>query len=75
MLALLMATAVDAQIKISGTVLDESDLPVQHAALRVKGESGSTFTNANGEFALTMQDENATVTTRFAAHHHRSPAS
>ena len=65
MLALLMATAVDAQIKISGTVLDESDLPVQHAALRVKGESGSTFTNANGEFALTMQDENATVTVTY----------
>lgn len=65
MLALLLATAVDAQIKISGTVLDESDLPVQHASLRVKGEGGATSTNANGEFTLTVQDEKATVTVTY----------
>ena len=46
MFALLMATVANAQIIISGTVLDESDLPVHGATLRVKGENKPTFTNA-----------------------------
>ena len=65
MFALLMATVANAQIIISGTVLDESDLPVHGATLRVKGENKPTFTNATGEFSLSIQDKNATIDVTF----------
>lgn len=57
-----MATAAEAQIKISGTVLDESEYPMPYAALRLKGGNIATYTNEKGEFSMTVNDEKTSVT-------------
>ena len=65
MIVLLLTTAVDAQIKITGTVFDENKVPVQYAVVRVKATNASAVTNAKGEFALNVKDEKTNVTVSY----------
>lgn len=65
MLVLLITTAVDAQIKISGTVIDENNAPVQYAVVRVKGNSTPTVTNPKGQFSLTVNSEKTVFTVAY----------
>ena len=65
MLVLLITTAVDAQIKISGTVIDENNAPVQYAVVRVKGNSTPTVTNPKGQFSLTVNNEKTVFTVAY----------
>jgi len=53
------------QIDIKGKVLDENDLALAGATVKVKGQNRSTKTNAQGEFLLQGISENAVLEISF----------
>ncbi|GHT70445.1 SusC/RagA family TonB-linked outer membrane protein [Bacteroidia bacterium] len=49
-------------IRVTGVVVDEENLPVLGASVMEKGTSNGTATNAKGEFSLTLSGKSNTVT-------------
>jgi TonB-dependent starch-binding outer membrane protein SusC len=45
-----------AQIKFSGTILDEQNVPLKGATILVKGKSNSTSSDAKGKFNITVEE-------------------
>ena len=57
MLLLLMTTtalAMNGQIKISGTVVDDQDQPVEFAAVRISGTMLGVNTDLNGRYEISV---------------------
>ncbi len=51
-----------AQSKISGTVVDKTNLPLPGVSVVEKGTKNGTVTNAQGKFSLTVSSDKAVVT-------------
>lgn len=54
-----------AAIDVRGRVLDENDVPLVGAVVKVKGTKQATSTNSNGDFVLNVVDEKATLVISF----------
>ena len=66
MLTLLFATQMQAQIKVTGTVTDETKETVIGANVRVKDNpSIGTITDVNGKYTIEVPDTKATLVFSF----------
>jgi len=59
------STVIQQQKSISGTVTDESGLPLPGTTVLIKGTTQGTVTNADGKFSLTDLPEKATLVFSF----------
>jgi TonB-dependent starch-binding outer membrane protein SusC len=50
---------------ISGRILDDKGNPVPGASIRIKGTNSGTISDLNGDFLITIQDENSTIIISF----------
>ncbi|HEU4551710.1 MAG TPA: TonB-dependent receptor [Chitinophaga sp.] len=53
------------QVKVSGTVTDESGTPLPGVNVRVKGETGGTATDAAGRYSINVPDGSSTLVFSF----------
>ena len=52
LLALVMSISLYAQNLVKGTVVDETDLPLIGATVLIKGNSGGTITDIDGNYSI-----------------------
>ena len=52
LLALIMSISLYAQNMVKGTVVDETDIPLIGATIMVKGNTGGTITDIDGNFSI-----------------------
>lgn len=55
LLALIMSISIYAQSIVKGTVVDETDLPLIGATVMIKGASGGTITDIDGNFSISIK--------------------
>ena len=55
-MAIAVALPVNAKIKISGKVTDETNNPIEFATVRIQGTALGTATNDKGEYELSVAD-------------------
>ncbi|EKJ92944.1 TonB-dependent receptor P3 [Bacteroides finegoldii] len=55
LLALIMSISIYAQNIVKGTVVDETDLPLIGATVMIKGASGGTITDIDGNFSISVK--------------------
>lgn len=58
---MIMPTTALAQTKITGTVLDKTNLPLPGVSIVEKGTQNGTLTNAQGKFTLTVKSDQSVV--------------
>lgn len=57
LLALVMSISLYAQNLVKGTVVDETDLPLIGATVLIKGNSGGTITDIDGNYSINAKKE------------------
>ncbi|WGQ10488.1 SusC/RagA family TonB-linked outer membrane protein [Pedobacter gandavensis] len=62
------------EIKVSGKVLDEHNLPLPGATVKVKGTKKQVLTNSEGAFSLSHIDENAILVISFLGYQNKEVA-
>lgn len=62
------------EIEVSGKVLDEHNLPLPGATVKVKGTKKQVLTNSNGEFSLSHIDEHAILVISFLGYQNKEVA-
>ncbi len=55
LLALIMSITLYAQNMVKGTVIDETDIPLIGATVMVKGNTGGTITDIDGNFTISAK--------------------
>lgn len=55
LLAVIMSISIYAQNIVKGTVVDETDLPLIGATVMIKGASGGTITDIDGNFSISVK--------------------
>ena len=61
LLCSLLALPAMAQVKVTGTVVDENSEPVSFATVKIKNAQSGTTTDINGKFSLTVPDGRNTL--------------
>lgn len=61
LLCSLLAVPAMAQVKVTGTVTDENSEPVSFATVKIKNAQSGTTTDINGNFNITVPNDNATL--------------
>ncbi|MCV6628264.1 MAG: SusC/RagA family TonB-linked outer membrane protein [Flavobacteriaceae bacterium] len=59
--AILLYTASFAQTQVSGTVVDTNNMPLGGATVLEKGTTNGTSTDFDGNFSISVQNQNATL--------------
>ncbi|MBG6234967.1 TonB-linked SusC/RagA family outer membrane protein [Pedobacter sp. CAN_A7] len=62
---------INAQIKVQGRVVDEANMPLPGASIRVKGSSLTAASNTNGEFSINNVPEDAILVISFIGYETR----
>ena len=65
LIALMIFTGVRAQVKITGSVRDNTNEAIAGVTVVVKGTSKGVQTDANGKFSLTVPSEKSTVSVSY----------
>src|SRR5690606_17855970 len=68
---LLLTGTLSAQTKVSGSVVDASNLPIPFANVQFKGTTIGVVTNEDGRFYIESQDEYRTLTVTFPGYSDR----
>lgn len=68
---LLLTGTLSAQTKVSGIVVDASNLPIPFANVQFKGTTTGVVTNEDGRFYIESQDEYRTLTVTFPGYSDR----
>ncbi len=71
---LLTSTAVFAQTKLSGKVVDESNQPLPGASVVVQGTSTGTSTDFDGNFSFEVSNSNGTIVVSFVGYTNKAVA-
>jgi TonB-linked SusC/RagA family outer membrane protein len=58
---LLAPVWVFAQVSVSGTIVDNGNLPIQGASIRIKHSNAGTSSDANGKFSITIPGKGGTL--------------
>jgi TonB-linked SusC/RagA family outer membrane protein len=53
--------AMSQQVQVTGTVVDETQLPLPGANVLIKGTTTGTVTDVDGKFSINVKDNNATL--------------
>src|SRR4051812_26371116 len=69
--ACLVSSGAFAQTKVSGKVTDEKNLPVSGATVSVKGGTGGTQTDANGNYTITVKDAATVLVFRYLGYNNQ----
>jgi len=65
---LLAPVWVFAQVSVSGTIVDNGNLPIQGASVRIKNSNAGTSSDANGKFSITLPGKGGTLEITFVGY-------
>jgi TonB-dependent starch-binding outer membrane protein SusC len=71
---LLAPVWVFAQVSVSGTIVDNGNLPIQGASIRIRNSNAGTSSDANGKFSLTIPGKGGTLEITFIGYKSQSIA-
>ncbi|RVT97302.1 TonB-dependent receptor [Mucilaginibacter limnophilus] len=63
--AVFSATTAYAQTKVTGTVVDDTGLPLAGVGIKIKGTTIGTATDAQGKYSITITDANSILVASF----------
>ena len=67
-LLMLFSASVRAQVKVTGTVIDEAGEAVLGATVREKGTQSGAATDINGNFTINVKSANATLSISYVGY-------
>jgi TonB-linked SusC/RagA family outer membrane protein len=68
---LALSSGAYAQTRVSGKVTDEKNLPVGGVTISIKGGTGATQTDVNGNYSITVTDPGSTLVFRYLGYNNQ----